>query len=75
MYVPIATIKNKEVENLLDYMWDNRNEKKFSFNVFKHTKEYTECAALFKPEYVGILDEACKDMLGASRDFSHDYIV
>jgi hypothetical protein len=39
------------------------------------TKEYIECAALFKPEYIEIFDEACKDMIGAARNFEHSFVL
>lgn len=74
MYVPVAQIKNEHVTKLLDYMWNNRNNTAFSFRNFKQSEEYKNCEELFKPEYVKVLDEACKDILGASRDFKHNYI-
>ena len=51
-------------------MWNNRDDKTFSFRKFKQQNEvYKNCAALFKPEFIKVFDEACKDILGASRDF------
>jgi hypothetical protein len=31
MYVPVAQIKNPKVSNLLDYIWNNRESKLFTF--------------------------------------------
>jgi hypothetical protein len=76
MFVPVAQIKNKRVSKLLDLIWDNRSNKSFTFKKLILTEEFKECSVLFKAEYAGILDEACKDVLWASQNFlNHEYFV
>ena len=76
MYVPVAQIKHPKVSNLLDYVWINRESKLFTFKKLQLSNEYNECKSLFKPEYAGILDEACKEIFSAAQTFkNHDYIV
>ena len=42
----------------------------------RSTQQYIECAALFKNEYLGLLDEACKDIVYDVKNFEgHGYIV
>jgi hypothetical protein len=66
VYVPVAQIKNEKVSKLLDYIWLNRNNKSFTLKMLRSSAQYIECSAIFKPEYVGILEEACKDMFYAA---------
>jgi hypothetical protein len=76
MFVPVAQIKNKRVSKLLDLIWDNRSNKSFTFKKLILTEEFKECSVLFKAEYAGIFDEACKDVLWASQNFlNHEYFV
>lgn len=76
MYVPIAQIKNQKVSNLLDFIWENRSNNLFTFKALKLSEQYKECVTLFKPDYAGILDEACKEMFSAVQNFlKHDYVV
>ena len=38
VYVPIAEIKNEKVSNLLNYVWETRENSSFSFKKFKKTQ-------------------------------------
>jgi hypothetical protein len=66
LFVPIAQIKNNKVSKLLDLIWVNRSNKSFTFKKLILTEEFKECSVLFKAEYAGVLDEACKEMLFAA---------
>jgi hypothetical protein len=76
LYKPLSQIRDTTIDELLKYVWTNRNIKaNIQYNTLKTTKPFQNCLTRFS--YCSALIEECiKTMLSDLKDFeSQDYVV
>ncbi|CAL6013582.1 Conserved_hypothetical protein [Hexamita inflata] len=75
-YTPMARVQNTEIKALLDYVWQNRNEKNLmNKNSITKTQEYLNCEKSLKG-WEDLLKEALNNMILDIQQFDqHEYAV
>ncbi|CAL6025608.1 Helicase-related_protein [Hexamita inflata] len=75
-YTPMARVQNSEIKALLDYVWQNRNEKNLmNNNSIMKTQEYLNCEKSLKG-WEELLKEALNNMILDIQQFDqHEYAV
>ncbi|CAL6013558.1 Helicase-related_protein [Hexamita inflata] len=75
-YTPMARVQNAEIKALLDYVWQNRNEKNLmNKNSITKTQEYLYCEKSLKG-WEDLLKEALNNMILDIQQFDqHEYAV
>ncbi|CAL6057008.1 Helicase-related_protein [Hexamita inflata] len=75
-YTPMARVQNSEIKSLLDYVWQNRNEKNLmNKNSITKTQEYLKCEKSLKG-WEELLKQALINMLADIEQFkAQQYVV
>jgi len=74
LYTPSVNIRDATITQLLDWIWENRNNR-LNIALVKASAQYQACLTRFK-DYGFLIEEAVKDMLFDLREYpSHQYIV
>jgi hypothetical protein len=76
LYKPLSQIRDTTIDELLKYVWANRNIKNnIQFNTLKTTKQFLNCLKRFT-NCSALIEECVKTMLSDLKDFeSQDYVV
>ena len=71
-YRPVASLKDKTINNLNKYIWDNRKD--ISYRKVRNSTQYQKCCIRFFG-WNSLIDEVCKDMVDGVKNYDDHYPV
>ena len=73
IYTPLARLVDPSINNLTNYLWNNRNNR-LDIAAIEKIPEFQACCARF----IGwefLIKEAVKDMIADLKDYKHEYLI
>ncbi|KAL4496937.1 hypothetical protein ABPG72_002093 [Tetrahymena utriculariae] len=73
VYTPLARLKHSTIQQLTDYLWQQRNNT-LTFTQAKKSLEFQNCCKHFQG-WQTLLEEALKDMITDLQNYEHEYEI